>query len=131
MIRVTCAIIESNGEILITQRSASMSQPLLWEFPGGKIEAGESEEECLKREIREELNLHINCQHMLSPNTYTYPNKTVELIPYVCSITGGEISLLEHVAFEWVSMEELRQYEWCPADLPVITTYIHFKTSQG
>lgn len=127
MIRVTCALIENNNKVLITQRSATMSQPLLWEFPGGKIETGETEEACLAREIKEELNLIINCLHRLTPTTCTYPNFKVELIPFICEQTGGDIKLLEHAAFKWVKTEELKQYEWCPADIPIVEEYIAYK----
>lgn len=129
MIRVTCAIIEKDDLVLITQRSATMTQPLLWEFPGGKIEAGETEEGCLIREIKEELNLDITCLHRLTPSVYTYPSITVELIPYVCALTGGQINLLEHTNYKWVTAEELMQYNWCPADIAIVEAYTVYKTS--
>lgn len=128
MIRVTCALIEKEGKVLITQRSAAMSQPLMWEFPGGKIESGETEEACLAREIKEELGLSISCLHRLTPSVCTYPNITVELLPFICRLTSGEISLLEHVAYEWVGIHELLQYNWCPADIPIVEEYINYKS---
>lgn len=124
MIRVTCALIEKAGKVLITQRSITMSQPLLWEFPGGKIEVGETEEACLIREIKEELNITITCLHRLTPSVCTYPNIKVELIPFVCSLIGGEIKLLEHAAYRWVEVEELMLYDWSPADIPIVEEYI-------
>lgn len=128
MIRVTCALIEQGDKVLITQRSAAMSQPLLWEFPGGKVEAGETEEACLVREIQEELNLIISPQQALSSSTCTYPNKTIELIPFICSLVSGEIMLLEHAALKWVAVTELRDYDWCPADIPIVEEYIEMRS---
>ena len=131
MIQVTCAIVERSGKVLITRRSARMSQPLLWEFPGGKIEAGESEEGCLIREIKEELNLDIICRERLTSCTYSYPDKTIELIPFVCSLAGGAIRLLEHDSFKWVVPDELISYNWCPADIPVVEEYLNYKLAKG
>lgn len=131
MIQVTCAIIENKGKVLITQRSASMSQPLLWEFPGGKIEPGETEETCLVREIKEELQLDIACGHRLIPSVCKYPNLTIALIPFVCILKDGEIKLLEHAAYEWVGLDDLRSFAWCPADVPVIEAYVAYKSSEN
>lgn len=131
MIRVTCALIENKGKVLITQRSATMSQPLLWEFPGGKVEPGETEETCLVREIKEELQLDIACGHMLTLSVFKYPNLTIELIPFVCILKGGEIKLLEHATYKWVSLEELKSFKWCPADVPVIEAYVQYRSSEN
>lgn len=131
MIRVTCAIIEQNDLVLITQRSATMSQPLLWEFPGGKVETGETEEGCLMREIREELNLDIKCLHRLTPSVCIYPKITVELIPFICALTGGDIKLIEHAAYKWISIEELNNYDWCPADIPIVGEYINHRSGSA
>jgi 8-oxo-dGTP diphosphatase len=130
MIRVTCAIIECNGEVLITQRSASMSQPLLWEFPGGKVEAGETDKSCLVREILEELNLNVTPHKGLTPSICTYSFKTVILIPFLCSLDGGELKLLEHADSRWVGVEELLDFNWCPADIPIVKEYILLKNNK-
>ena len=110
--------------MLITQRSEAMSQPLLWEFPGGKLEAGETEQDCLVREVAEELSISITPQQRLKPALYTYPDKIVELIPYTCTYNSGTISLLEHLKYEWVKPEILRTYTWCPADIPIVEDYL-------
>jgi 8-oxo-dGTP diphosphatase len=127
MLHVVCAIIEHQGNVLITQRSATMAQPMLWEFPGGKIDAGESETDALVREIHEELNLTILPKQRLTPVTHTYRSSTIELIPYTCSLQSGEISLAEHMAYGWVSINELQNYTWCPADVPIMEEYIRLK----
>lgn len=131
MVQVVCGIIESDKKVLITQRSATMSQPLLWEFPGGKIESGETEVNSLEREIKEELNLYITCHHRLTPAVCKYPKFTVKLIPFICELTGGEIKLLEHAAFRWVYPEELPYYNWCPADVPIVEEYLQYKKRIG
>jgi 8-oxo-dGTP diphosphatase len=126
MIRVTCAIIEQYGRVLVTQRSSSMSQPMLWEFPGGKLEKGESEEEGLKREIKEELNLHITPMLRLTPVTQDYGDKTIELIPYISEYNMGAIHLAEHHCYQWAHPDDLPGYIWCPADLPIVKEYLAF-----
>ena len=130
MIKVVCAIIEKDGKVLITQRNSKMAQPLLWEFPGGKLEAGESEADALKREILEELSLLIDPQQRLSLVTHAYSSKTIELIPYTCTLQSGEITLAEHKAYSWVTIAELLSYSWCPADIPIVEEYLHLKRKQ-
>ncbi|MEJ8802316.1 (deoxy)nucleoside triphosphate pyrophosphohydrolase [Pontibacter sp. H249] len=125
-IKVLCGIIEKDGLVLITQRSKSMSQPLLWEFPGGKLEVGETEQDCLVREIKEELCISVTPQHKLKPVLHTYPDKIVELIPYICTFNRGTISLQEHLKYEWATPDKLRSYIWCPADIPVVEDYLHY-----
>ena len=121
---VTCAIIERDEKILCTQRSEAMSLPLKWEFPGGKIKSGESVEDCLRRELIEELGVHVNIGFALRPHTHHYETFSVILYPFVCSITSGDITLHEHKAFMWLAPEKLHELDWAEADLPVIQTYI-------
>lgn len=85
-IHVACAIIENGGKVLCAQRSESMSLSLKWEFPGGKIALGESLEECLRRELIEEMGVTIRVGKSLPPSTHHYPNFAVTLYPFVCSI---------------------------------------------
>jgi 8-oxo-dGTP diphosphatase len=120
---VTCAIIEIDGKVLSTQRSAAMSLPLKWEFPGGKINDGELPADCLRRELIEELGLYITVGRALPPHTHRYRTFTVTLHPFVCAIASGEITLHEHAAFSWLPPEELHTLDWAEADLPVIQTY--------
>ncbi|WP_223583041.1 (deoxy)nucleoside triphosphate pyrophosphohydrolase [Sphingobacterium sp. GVS05A] len=97
MLQVTCAIIQHANKILICQRSASMKLPLKWEFPGGKIETGESKEECLHREIKEELHIDINIHSALTMVEHHYADFSLQLYPFVCSLESGEVKALEHV----------------------------------
>lgn len=123
MLQVTCAIIEVKQRVLITQRGQHKSQPLLWEFPGGKIEPNESETECLIREIEEELNLQIKPQLRLTPVVHHYSSFAITLIPYLCNTIGGELKLREHIAYKWAPPSELNHYQWCAADVPIVEEY--------
>ncbi len=123
-IHVACAIIENNGKVLATQRSASMSVPLKWEFPGGKIDPGESTEECLRRELVEELGICVFVGKTLPHSTYDYPTFVITLYPFVCSIESGEIVLHEHSSMVWLSPCELHTLDWAEADLSVIESYL-------
>lgn len=125
MIKVSCAIIlNSIGKILVTQRSATMPLPLKWEFPGGKIEIGETAEECLIREIKEELNIEIEITGSLSPNDHQYPNNLIRLIPFICRQTGGDIALKEHAEYKWLDDKDLLDLDWAEADVGVIEEYL-------
>jgi 8-oxo-dGTP diphosphatase len=123
-IHVTCAIIERNGLVLAAQRSAFMSLALKWEFPGGKILQGELPEECLRRELMEELNIGVKVGPTLSPCTHRYPSFTITLYPFICIIDSGEITLYEHAAIAWLPREELHILDWAEADVPVIESYL-------
>lgn len=122
-IHVACAIIELNGKVLCAQRSESMSLPLKWEFPGGKIDEGESPEECLKRELYEELGIEASVGQACPPTTHHYPSFSVTLYPFICEIISGEITLHEHTAIIWLPIKELHTLDWAEADLPVIEEY--------
>lgn len=122
-LHVTCAIIERQGLVLAAQRSASMSMSGKWEFPGGKIRTGESPEECLCREIDEELGLKVSISKPLARTTHAYQELTVTLYPFICTIVGGEMKLHEHAAVTWLPPEELATLDWAGADLPVVAAY--------
>ena len=120
---VACGIIEKNGLVLAAQRNESMHLPLKWEFPGGKIENGESPEECLVREVMEELGIGVRVEEALSSITHRYAKFTVTLVPFICSITGGEIVAVEHAALAWMEPEKLHLLDWAEADWPIIAEY--------
>jgi len=124
MIEVACAIIEKDGLVLAAQRSEKMSLPLKWEFPGGKIEPGETAEECLCRELFEEMGISVAVKKCLPASTYHYPKASVTLYPFVCSIASGEIVLDEHAAINWLPPEELQNLDWAEADVAVIESYL-------
>jgi 8-oxo-dGTP diphosphatase len=124
MIDVTCAIILKGNKILVTQRSETMSLPLKWEFPGGKIELNETAEYCLHREIREELKIEISILKRLEPKPFDYGNFKINLNPYVAKYVSGDISLAEHKCFKWLEPEELKTLDWALADIPVLEDFI-------
>lgn len=98
-----------------------MSQPGFWEFPGGKVEQDELPEECLRREIYEELNISISILIAMSPRKFSYSHeKKIRLLPYLCTWLSGSIRLSEHESFQWLSREELYSINWAPADLPIV-----------
>lgn len=123
-IHVTCAIIEREVLVLAAQRSAIMSMPYKWEFPGGKIDPGESAAQCLRREILEELGIQIVVGESLPAKTHDYPTFTVTLYPFVSAIETGEMALHEHVAITWLPPDKLHTLDWAEADLPVIRSYL-------
>ena len=123
-ISVACAVIEADGLVLAAQRSVTMSMPLKWEFPGGKMHDGETSEGCLVRELLEELNVTVTVRRPLKPVTYEYADFSVTLHPFVCAITEGEIILHEHKAIKWLAPGELPSLDWAEADFPVISEYL-------
>jgi len=123
-LHVACAIIERGGLVLAAQRSTAMSLPLKWEFPGGKIDSGESSEECLQRELLEEMGVRIFVGKSLPTHTHHYSTFSVTLYPFLCAIESGEITLHEHSAIAWLTPEKLQTIDWAEADLPVIDRYL-------
>jgi 8-oxo-dGTP diphosphatase len=101
-----------------------MSLPLKWEFPGGKIELNEKPENCLIREIKEELNIEVKIIKILPSNTHTYPSISIELIPFICEKINGEIILKEHTDFKWLHKNELLALDWADADVPIVNHYL-------
>lgn len=120
VIPVTCAIIIHQNKILVAKRSSKMSQSGLWEFPGGKVENNESKEECLIREIKEELGLEIIVKAKLNSSTFEYsPEKVIQLFPFICLWKSGDLKLLEHEKVIWIAIEELENLNLAPADIPI------------
>jgi 8-oxo-dGTP diphosphatase len=101
-----------------------MSLPLKWEFPGGKIEPGETAEQCLVREIKEELDITVEIIRDLPANRHTYAAVTIELIPFICRHTCGEITLKEHAQYQWLPADELLALDWADADVPIVKNYL-------
>jgi 8-oxo-dGTP diphosphatase len=123
-LHVACALIEKDGLLLAAQRSAAMNLPLKWEFPGGKIEVGESPAECLHRELREEMEISVLVGAALLPHIHHYPDFTVTLYPFVCQLATEEIVVREHAAICWLAADELMTLDWAAADLPVLAAYL-------
>ena len=113
------AIIVRDGRIFATQRGYGEWKEW-WEFPGGKIEHGETPEDALKREIREELATEIEMDELFTTVEYDYPKFHLTMHCYLCTIVNGELSLLEHEDARWLAMDELDSVKWLPADKDVI-----------
>lgn len=120
MIDVTCAIITKEDKILATQRGRGAHLEGYWEFPGGKTEPGETAEECIIREIFEELEIKIMIIQKLSPVEHHYSDKSIRLHPFVCKILSGEIRLKDHAAFCWLEAGELSSLKWAEADRRIV-----------
>lgn len=121
MLEVACALIVNEGRVLCAQRSEQMRHPLSWEFPGGKLETGESAQQCIVREIKEELNLEIEVVQE-GPITYHeyQAGEKLALIALVCHFKSGEIILREHAQIRWLPARELATLNWAAADLEIV-----------
>ena len=124
MIRVTCAIILHDDRVLVTQRSGKMKMPLKWEFPGGKVEAGEKDETCLHRELKEELNITVRILERMEEQRFSYPEFDITLVPFLVRYIQGEIILLEHNTYRWLTRNDLTGLDWAEADIPVLEEFL-------
>lgn len=118
-IEVVAAIIQCEGAYFATQRGYGEFEGM-WEFPGGKIEPGESREVALKREIREELGINISIEKFICTTDYDYSSFHLTMHCYLCNIVSGEIELREHIAIRWLNPYELNDVKWLPADKEII-----------
>lgn len=118
-IKVVAAIIQKENKILATKRGYGEFINM-WEFPGGKIESGETKEQALVREIKEELNIEISVDKFAIDIEYQYPNFYLFMSCFMCSIKEGSIELLEHNDGRWITKEELNTLNWLPADIDAV-----------
>ena len=121
MTEVVAALIKRDNKFLICQRPRNKARALLWEFVGGKVEQGESREDALKRECKEELDVDIIVGKLFMKVVHEYPDITIGLSLFEADIDEGqEIKLLEHVDAKWITAEEIDEYEFCPADEDIL-----------
>lgn len=118
-IRVVAAVIREGGRVFATQRGYGNYKDW-WEFPGGKIEPGETPEAAVVREIQEELGTKVAVDRFLTTVEYDYPEFHLSMDCFFCHIEEGELTLLEHEAAKWLPLKNLRQVNWLPADILVI-----------
>lgn len=123
-INVVGAVVVREGVILCAQRSNAMSLPGLWEFPGGKIEDGESPQEALVREMREELLCDIQVGAHVETTSHEYDFGVVTLSTYYATLTASEPHLTEHSEIRWIPARDLHSVAWAPADIPAVNHII-------
>ena len=116
LIKVTASILEKDGRIIIAQRKSKDHLGGKWEFPGGKIEAGETPEECLARELNEEFDIDVSVGEYLGSTVFYYEHISIELMVYRTFWSGGQINSTDHKDYKWVTIEELERYDFAPAD---------------
>lgn len=117
---VVGAVIVCDGLVLAAQRGEGRALPGLWEFPGGKVEDGETPQQSLRREIREELGCVVEVGERLVCTEHAYPFGLVELTTYWCTLVDGEPAATEHAALLWTDEAQLATLEWAPADIPAV-----------
>jgi 8-oxo-dGTP diphosphatase len=121
-IEVVAAVIEFDSQILCVQRGENKYDYISckWEFPGGKIEDGETEAQALTREIQEELQVKIRVGEKLVIVNHEYPDFTLCMHAYRCTVDTSTVHLTEHIAFEWVGLSHLQAFDWAAADVPIV-----------
>lgn len=124
MLKVAAAIIQKNGKFLISRRHKHSHLGHLWEFPGGKLETGESPEECIIRECREEIDVVVKPLSLFYETQHRYPELTVHLYFFLCEIVSGNPKAVDCADWAWVSPEELKNYEFPAADVKIIEKLI-------
>jgi mutator protein MutT len=124
IIKVVCAIIERDGRILAAQRTQQQYQAGLWEFPGGKVLEGESPQEALRRELKEELAVEVAIGLPAGMTMHDYGERVIELAAFTARIIKGEPQPLDHSELRWVTSSEALQLSWAPADQPILATYL-------
>jgi 8-oxo-dGTP diphosphatase len=129
-IEVVGAVIIRDGLILCAQRGSTAKLPGMWEFPGGKIESGESPSEALVREITEELSCVIEVDEYINTAEYEYDFGIVILSTFYCSLISGEPKLSEHDEMVWLRPDELQKLDWAPADLPAVAAIQEVATNK-
>ena len=126
MIEVVCGIIEDGeGRFLACRRPKGKHLGGLWEFPGGKVDPGESLPNALVRELREELAIDVSVGEALDPVDWDYGSTSIRLHPFLCRIVGGELQPHEHDAVSWCAPDDLDSLEWAPADVPILASLRH------
>lgn len=122
---VVAAVIEVDGKVLCMQRGKTRYSYTshLWEFPGGKIEPGETPEEALRRELHEEMDLDVEVHELLATVTHEYPDFTITLAAYRCTASTTGFTMREHSASRWLRWDELKALDWCAADERLVSLF--------
>lgn len=120
MKQVTAAILFHENKLLISRRHKGDILAGKWEFPGGKVELGETSEDCLIREMKEEFNIQISVNKFFTSSTYKYTHGEFELLAYFVTWVAGELSPTVHDKIAWVDIQDLDKYDFLPADIPIV-----------
>ncbi len=120
MVEVVAALIWDKDRFMICQRPANKARALLWEFVGGKVEPGETHAEALIRECREELDITVTVGDVYYEVVHEYPDITIHLTLFSCTVASGVPRLLEHRDLRWITVEEIDRYDFCPADTEIL-----------
>ena len=120
IVEVVAALIWDKNKFLICQRPANKARGLLWEFVGGKVELGETKEQALIRECQEELAITVEPHEVFAEVTHEYPDITVHLTLFNCTISRGQPQLLEHNDMKWITSAEISNFDFCPADEEIL-----------
>jgi 8-oxo-dGTP diphosphatase len=120
MVEVVAGLIWKEGKFMICQRPENKARALLWEFVGGKVEKGESREDALVRECKEELDVTVKPLDVFCTVDHIYPDITIRLILFNAEIVEGEPKMLEHNDLKWITAEEIDNYQFCPADKEIL-----------
>ncbi len=115
-LRVCCAVLIKNGRVFAARRGRNARHALQWEFPGGKVEEGESDEQCLHRELKEELKMEVSIIRQMPGVKHIYDTFEIELIPFLCEQINQTITAKEHEETAWFSQDEMNQVSWSAAD---------------
>ncbi len=116
---VTAAIVEKNGKVLLARRMRHDDLAGKWEFPGGKLEIGETPEECLRRELKEEFGIESRVMNFVASSTFCYPHIEIKLLAYRVEHISGEFEILRHEELSWVAPKDLLTYDLSEADIPI------------
>jgi mutator protein MutT len=130
-VRVVAGVLERADRVLLARRRPEDHQGGKWEFPGGKVEPGESEQEALEREFQEEFGVEVGARERLGANLYTYPDKCVELIAWRAEYRAGEFHPVAHDALAWVKREALGRYEVAAADRFIVEILLDVRSQNG
>ena len=122
--KVTCGIIYKDEKVFICRRKKEKPLGGYWEFPGGKVEPGESYENCLQRELLEELEMNVEVLDHFKTVLHSYDNFKIELISFRCNFTSSRYALHDHDMYEWVAVKDLSKWKLAPADIPIADALI-------
>lgn len=125
MLEVVAALLRRDGKFLICRRPMHKARGGGWEFPGGKVEKGETRQQAIIREIREELNLHISAGEAAAETVHAYPDLTVHLSLMEAEILSGDLHQNEHSEIAWITLQEAKNYDLCPADRELVRRLLH------